>query len=204
MRFTRICCTLSLLALAGFAAAQEMTMKMAPSSKKTSSADAAYTAKSLASAPKSIAKDAGVARFDKDGKMWTLREAKNGFTCMVIDGDAMCADANSMAFFDAMMSKQPPPDKLGLTYMLSGDNGASNTIPMEAKETADNHWVVTGPHIMIVGPGAKNLGLTEDADPDPSKPYMMWARTPYEHAMIPVGAPKAAAKPMAATPKPAN
>ena len=42
-------------------------MKMAP--KKTGSADAAYIAKALAAAPKSIAKDAGVVRFDKDGKM---------------------------------------------------------------------------------------------------------------------------------------
>lgn len=201
MRFTRICFTLSLLSL-GFATAQEMTMKMAP--KKTSSADAAYIAKATAAAPKSIAKDAGVVNFDKDGKMQTLRESKNGFTCMVIDGDGMCADANSMAFFDAMMNKQPPPDKLGLTYMLTGDNGASNTDPGAAKKTADNHWVVTGPHIMIVGPGAKNLGLTEAADPDPTKPYMMWPGTPYEHAMIPVGPAKPAAKPMAATTKPAN
>ena len=53
---------------------------------------------------------------------------------MVIDGDGMCADANSMAFFDAMMNKQPPPDKLGLTYMLSGDNGASNTDPNGGEE----------------------------------------------------------------------
>ena len=120
---------------------------------------------------------------------------------MVIMGVGMCADANSMAFFDAMMHKQTPPDKLGLTYMLNGDNGASNTDPTAEKKTADNHWIVTGPHIMIVGPGAKTLGLTEDADPDPSKPYMMWAGTPYEHAMIPVGPAKAAAKPM---PKAAN
>jgi hypothetical protein len=27
-------------------------------------------------------------------------------------------------------------------------------------------------------------------DLDPSKPYMMWAGTPYEHAMIPVASPK--------------
>ena len=219
MRFTRICCTLSLLALTGFAAAQDMPgmdmSKTAPSPKKTGAADAAYMAKALASAPKSIAKDAAVVRMAADGSMTTLREGKNGFTCMVIDADAMCADANSMAFFGAMMSKQPPPDKLGLTYMLSGDNGASNTIPMDAKKTADNHWIVTGPHIMIVGPGAKNLGLTEDADPDPTKPYMMWAGTPYEHAMIPVAPakpmmakPMSMAKPMAAKPdamaKPAN
>src|SRR6266700_3653304 len=152
---------------------------MAP--KKTGSADAAYMAKALAGAPKSIAKDAGVARFDKDGKMSTLRESKNGFTCLVMTGDAMCADANSMAFFDAMMKKQTPPDKMGLTYMLSGDNGASNTDPNAQKKTADNHWVVTGPHVMIVGPGAKSLELSETADADPTKPYMMWAGTPYEH-----------------------
>ena len=203
MRFTRNCFVLSILSLAGFAAAQDMDMsKMAP--KKTGSADAAYMAKATAAAPKSIAKDAGVARFDKDGKMSTLRESKNGFTCMVIDAVGMCADANSMAFFDAMMNKKDPPDKIGLTYMLSGDNGASNTDPTAEKKTADNHWVVTGPHVMIVGPGAKSLGLTEAADPDPTKPYMMWAGTPYEHAMIPVGPPKSAAKPMAAMAKPAN
>ena len=197
---TRICLTFSLLALTSAAFTQDMDMsKMAPSPKKAG--DAAYIAKSLSSAPKSIATGAGVARFDKDGKLQTLRESKNGFTCMVIMGVGMCADANSMAFFDAMMHKQTPPDKLGLTYMLNGDNGASNTDPTAEKKTADNHWIVTGPHIMIVGPGAKTLGLTEDADPDPSKPYMMWAGTPYEHAMIPVGPAKAAAKPM---PKAAN
>jgi len=201
MRITRICFALSLLALTCLAAAQEMA-KMAH--KKTGSSDTGYIAKALAAAPKSIAKDAGVARYDKDGKMQTLRESKNGFTCMVIMGDAMCADANSVAFFDAMMKKENPPDKLGLTYMLSGDNGASNTDPMAEKKTADNHWVVTGPHVMVVGPGSKSLELPETADVDPTKPYMMWAGTPYEHAMIPVGPPKpaaAASKPMAAAPK---
>jgi len=197
MCITRICFALSLLALACFAAAQEKEMpKMAP--KKTGSADAGYTAKALAAAPKGIAKDAGVARYDKDGKMETLRESKNGFTCMVITETPMCADANSMAFFDAMMKKETPPDKLGLSYMLAGDKGASNTDPTAEKKTADNHWVVTGPHIMVVGPGSKSLGLPETADADPTKPYMMWAGTPYEHAMIPVGAAKSAANPMAA------
>ena len=202
MRSIRICFALSFFALTCFAAAQEKDMaKMAP--KKTGSSDAGYTAKSLAAAPKAIAKDAGVARFEKDGTMKALRESKNGFTCMVIMGAAMCADANSVAFFDAMMKKENPPDKLGLTYMLGGDNGASNTDPTAEKKTADNHWVVTGSHVMIVGPGAKSLGLPETADVDPTKPYMMWAGTPYEHAMIPVGPakPAAASKPMAAAPK---
>ena len=61
-------------------------------------------------------------------------------------------------------------------------------------KTADNHWVQTGSHVMIVGPGAKALGLPSSPDPDPTKPYMMWVGTPYEHAMIPVAGAKSAAK----------
>ena len=148
--------------------------------------DAAYIAKALSAAPPGVAKGAGVARIDKDGKMQTLRESKNGFTCLVMAGNIMCADANSMAFFDAVMKKQAPPTKIGLAYMLRGDQGASNTDPSATKKTADNHWVVTGPHIMIVGAGVKDLGLPDSADADPTKPYVMWANTPYAHAMIPV------------------
>jgi hypothetical protein len=148
--------------------------------------DAEYTSLALSAAPKAVAKDAAVVRADKDGRMRTLRQGKNGFSCMILGGNKMCADANSMEFFDAVMKHQAPPDKLGLAYMLAGDDGASNTDPYAATKTADNHWIVTGPHIMVVGPQSKTLGLTEAPDADPSRPYMMWAGTPYEHAMIPV------------------
>jgi hypothetical protein len=180
--------------MAGLALAQPSAPAKAEA-KKTGSSDAAYIAKALTAAPPGVAKGAGVARIDKDGNMQTLRESKNGFTCMVMLGNIMCADANSMAFFGAAMKQQPPPDKLGLTYMLRGDQGASNTDPSATKKTADNHWVVTGPHIMIVGPGVKDLGLPTTPDADPLKPYIMWANTPYAHAMIPVagGAAHAAA-----------
>ena len=40
---------------------------------------------------------------------------------------------------------------------------------------------------MILGAAAKSMGLPDSADPDPSKPYLMWPNTPYAHAMIPVG-----------------
>jgi hypothetical protein len=140
-----------------------------------------------------------VARIDKDGKMELLRPSKNGFTCLVMAGDIMCADANSMAFFGAAMKKQAPPDKLGITYMLRGDRGASNTDPTATARTVENHWVVTGPHLMIVGAAVKDLALPDSADADPTKPYLMWANTPYAHAMIPVGresgAPTAAKAP---------
>lgn len=167
---------------------------------KAKSSDAQYIAQALSAAPKGVAKDASVVRMDKDGKMTTLKSGKNGFMCMVVGTDKMCADANSMAFFDAWMKHQPPPDKLGLTYMLRGDDGASNTDPYATAKTADNHWVVTGPHVMVVGAGSKSLGLPESADADPTKPYMMWAGTPYEHAMIPVGSAPVTAKPAAAKP----
>jgi len=167
------------------------------SAQKTPS-DAEYIAQALSAAPEAVAKAAAVVRMEKDGKITTLREGKNGFSCMVIGGgEKMCADANSMEFFDAWAKHQPPPNKLGLTYMLSGyDVGGSNTDPYAMSKTADNHWVVTGPHVMIVGPASKSLGLTSTTDVDPAKPYMMWVGTPYEHAMIPVGSDKSQRKPV--------
>jgi hypothetical protein len=194
MRMSRILVAVTVsLALASFVFAQEKTSgKMMH--KKAEISDSAYTAQALSAAPKAIAKDAGVVRMDADGKMKTLRESKNGFTCMVMATDKMCNDANSMEFFGAMMKGETPSDKVGISYMLAGDQGASNTDPKATGKTADNHWVVTGPHIMVTGTASKSLGYTETADADPSKPYMMWAGTPYEHAMIPLGGSKPMAK----------
>jgi hypothetical protein len=194
MRISRILVAVTVsLALASFVFAQEKTSgKMMH--KKAEISDSAYTAQALSAAPKAIAKDAGVVRMDADGKMKTLRESKNGFTCMVMATDKMCNDANSMEFFGAMMKGETPSDKVGISYMLAGDQGASNTDPKATGKTADNHWVVTGPHIMVTGTASKSLGYTETADADPSKPYMMWAGTPYEHAMIPLGGSKPMAK----------
>jgi len=154
---------------------------------KNEMTDGEYTAKALSAAPTSVADAAAVVRVQNDGSMKTIREGKNGFTCLVMGTDKMCNDANSMEFIHALMNKQAPPDKIGISYMLAGDEGASNTDPYATGKTTDNHWVVTGPHLMLFGPASKTLGYTEAKDPDPTKPYMMWAGTPYEHAMIPVG-----------------
>jgi hypothetical protein len=171
---------ISILGMLGIVAAQK--------AKEVS--DAEYTKQALSAAPKDIAKDAGIIRVSADGSMKTLRESKNGFTCLVMGTDKMCNDANSMEFLHAMMNHQPPPDKLGISYMLAGDDGASNTDPYATGKTASNHWIVTGPHIMLFGPPSKLLGYPETADADPTKPYMMWVGTPYEHAMIPVASSK--------------
>jgi hypothetical protein len=152
--------------------------------------DADYIKAALSAAPPAVAKDAAVVRMADDGAMHTLRKGSNGFTCLIMGTDKMCNDVNSMEFLHAMMKKEPPPNKVGISYMLAGDVGASNTDPFATGKTADNHWIVTGPHIMVFGPPAKTLGYSEAKDPDPNRPYMMWVGTPYEHAMVPVGPPK--------------
>lgn len=171
--------TVSLLLIAATADTQQKQMS-----------DSEYIAQALSAAPEAVAKGAAVVRMEKNGSMRTLRAGKNEFTCMLMGTDKMCNDRNSMEFIHAVMKHMPPPDKVGISYMLAGDQGASNTDPYAASKTASNHWIVTGSHIMVFGPPSKALGYTEAQDPDPSKPYMMWAGTPYEHAMIPVAAPK--------------
>jgi hypothetical protein len=149
--------------------------------------DSDYVAKLMTAAPASVVKGATIIQMQKTGTPRTLQTGTNGFTCMIAGAnDAMCADSNAMEWAHAWMTHSAPPDKVGFVYMLAGDNGASNTDPYATAQTADNHWVKTGPHVMIVGPSAKTLGYPMTPDADPSKPYVMWAGTPYAHVMIPV------------------
>ena len=71
--------------------------------------------------------------------------------------------------------------------MLKGDQGVSNTDPHATMETADNNWIKTGPHVMIVGAEAKTMMKVypRDAKADPTTAYVMWPDTPYEHLMFP-------------------
>jgi hypothetical protein len=88
--------------------------------------------------------------------MRTLQQGTNDFTCMVMvggGGTPMCADKNAMAWLHAVVSHGTPPNSTGFIYMLGGDEGASNTDPYATEQTASNHWVKTGPHVMIVGCG---------------------------------------------------
>jgi hypothetical protein len=151
--------------------------------------DASLIKQAAAAAPAAISKDATIVAMSDDMKMRTLRKGTNGFTCM-LEGpgpDAMCADQNAMAWFDAYMNKKDPPkDKIGFVYMLTGDNGASNTDPFAEKATPTNNWVKTGPHVMIVGGKGMTSAYPHDAKADPTKPYVMWPGTPYEHVMLPV------------------
>ena len=144
-------------------------------------------------APASVAKDATFIAMEADGSMRTLRQGTNGFTCMADNPetpgpDPMCFDANSMAWVHAWVHHEAPPaGRVGFMYMLAGGTDASNTDPYATKPTAENHWISTGPHIMIVGADpAFYDAYPKSANPDTSVPYVMWAGTPYQHLMAPV------------------
>jgi hypothetical protein len=150
--------------------------------------DAELIAKLSTAAPPDLVKDATILQMGANGETKTIREGTNGWTCMDPGTEPMCADKGAMEWVKAWQSKGPAPEKLGFIYMLRGDNGASNTDPYATGETADNNWIKTGPHVMIVGAQAKammqNYPRTAKADPD--RPYVMWPGTPYEHLMLPV------------------
>lgn len=147
----------------------------------------------MTAAPAKVGKDATIVAMQADGSMRTLKEGTNGFTCMPDNPetpgpDPMCMDKNSMDWVNAWVShKTPSPGKVGLMYMLSGGTDASNTDPFAAKPEPGNHWVETGPHVMIVGAGDDfYASYPGNADPDTASPYVMWADTPYRHLMVPV------------------
>ena len=99
----------------------------------------------------------------------------------------MCFDANAAKWADAWIHHKPPPAGVaGVMYMLEGGTDASNIDPYATKPTADNDWVKTGPHVMIVGSKEILAGHPSGAKPDTSVPYVMWAGTPYAHLMVPM------------------
>ena len=155
--------------------------------------DAVLIAGAMTAAPKKVAENATIVAPDSKGGMRTLRKGTNGFTCMPDNPatpgpDPMCWDKNAGAWIDAYLNhKTPPAGSMGLMYMLAGGTDASNTDPYAAKPTATNHWIKTGPHIMIVGADASFYDTyPKDAEPDTKTPYVMWAGTPYQHLMAPI------------------
>lgn len=155
--------------------------------------DAQLITSALSAAPAGVAKGAKVVAMNADGTMRTLRDGNNGFTCMPDEPstpgpDPMCLDQASMGFIHALLTHAAPPaGQVGLMYMLAGGTDASNTDPYSKQPSAKDHWIKTGPHLMIAGADAAFYdAYPKQADPDTSKPYVMWAGTPYQHLMVPV------------------
>ncbi|QYJ76064.1 MULTISPECIES: hypothetical protein [Shewanella] len=121
-----------------------------------------------------------------------LQQGSSNYTCFPtppsLQGKApMCMDGPWMMWADAWSNKKPFQAKsIGISYMLAGDGGASNTDPFAEGKTDDNQWIVEGPHLMIITPDAALLDSLP-TDPYEGGPYVMWKGTPYAHIMVPVG-----------------
>jgi len=160
---------------------------------KPAKTDKQLIASARSAAPANVAKGATIVAMEADGKMRTLFNGTNGFTCMPDNPatpgpDSMCMDKNALEWAMAWVGhKTPPAGKVGFMYMLAGGTDASNTDPYASKPEPGNHWIKTGPHVMIVGADTSYYDLyPKSADPDTSQPYVMWAGTPYMHLMAPV------------------
>jgi hypothetical protein len=153
--------------------------------------EAAYLAKVKTAAPEQIIAKATIVMPMKDGKQMSLQTGSNGYTCLIDPtGTPLCADENAMEWRTAVAAKAAPPNKIGFIYMLAGDTGTSNH---DASQRASHqHWVQTGPHVMVVGPMVRDMsGYSRAADvADATQPYAMFPGTPYEHLMLPVTAAK--------------
>jgi hypothetical protein len=168
-------------------------MQHGAQSMKAKPTDEQLIASAMKAAPAEVAKNATIVVPDADGKMRSLRKGTNAFTCMPDNPetpgpDPMCWDKNADGWLNAYLGhKTPPSGKVGLIYMLAGGTDASNTDPYAAKPSATNHWIKTGPHIMIVGADAAFYdSYPKDVDPNTKSPYVMWAGTPYQHLMAPI------------------
>jgi hypothetical protein len=155
--------------------------------------DAAVIRSAMSAAPTALSRNATVVNMAADGKTVVVRKGTNGWTCMpdspaTPGPDPMCWDKHADGWVQAWIGhKTPPAGKVGLMYMLEGGTDASNTDPYAEKPAAGNHWIKTGPHIMIVGADKSFYdGYPRNADPDTAVPYVMWSGTPYEHLMAPV------------------
>ena len=163
-----------------------------PAAKLARAGDSELIKSAESAAPAAIAAGAAIYAVGADGKMKTLRKGTNGFWCMpdspaTPGPDPMCGDANAMEWAMAWIGKKDPPKgKVGFMYMLAGGTDASNTDPYATAPAADNNWVKTGPHVMVMNAMDMMAGYPAEAKPDTSKPYVMWAGTPYQHLMMPV------------------
>ena len=169
------------------------TMNAQAAKGKKAPTDKQLIASAMSAAPTNVGNGATVMVMEADGKMRTIRQGRNGFTCMPDNPatpglDPMCMDKNAMEWVHAWVAHaSPAPGKIGFMYMLAGGTDASNTDPYAAKPEPNNNWIKTGPHVMIVGADASFYDMyPKDAKPDTSVPYVMWAGTPYQHLMAPV------------------
>jgi len=85
---------------------------------------------------------------------------------------------------------EPPKGKVGFGYMLQGGTTPSNVDPFATKPPEGMKWMQEPPHVMVLNYGGEEA-IKDYPRPgemaDMTRPWVMWAGSPYEHLMIPVG-----------------
>ena len=101
------------------------------------------------------------------------------------DGAPMCNDAVWMKMMQAMGAGADfQAEGVGISYMLQGDAGVSNSDPMHPMGKDAPDFIKEGAHLMIILPREMLKGITDD--PHAGGPYVMWGDTPYAHIMVPI------------------
>lgn len=121
----------------------------------------------------------------------TIRQGTNGWVCVPGNPGTrhnfpVCSDEMWLEMFDAISNRRSPViSRVGISYMLQGGGGTSNTDPYANGPTADNEWMESGPpHVMMVFPDPAVLdGIS--TDPKNGGPWVMWRDTPYPVLIIP-------------------
>jgi len=186
----------TLLLLVVVSAGQAMAQKkhgMGGASKMTRAQKLAFAMSALVP---EIARHATVMDMTDMSKPKQLRAGTNGWICYAMilgtNNEAMCLDKQWQNWAAAWMNKtEPKIEGTGIAYMLRGDNGGSNTDPYAMGPTADNQWVKSPPHIMVLYSDPKMLDAYP-TDPKSGGPWVMWKGTPYAHVMVPVSPTKPA------------
>lgn len=143
-------------------------------------------ARAMSAAPMMVSGEATIV--DDEGNV--LREGSNGWVCapnvFPNDGYPMCVDEVWQGWVEAFKAGEDfSTDRIGISYMLKGDGGTSNSDPMHPNPQEAEDFIQEGPHLMIVVPREMLEGITDD--PYSGDPYVMWKDTPYAHIMVPVG-----------------
>lgn len=154
--------------------------------------DSAVIASATSAAPPGIAAAASVMVVRT---MRIVRRGTNSWTCMpdnpsVPGNMPMCSDPASIEWANAFRARQAPPlgRPIGISYLLQGTWFPSVRDPY-VKPAPGMSGVSTGPMLMIVNvPRTALAGYPHDAA-NPGQPFVMYAGTPYEHLMVPVGSP---------------
>ncbi len=146
--------------------------------------NAELIAKAESAAPAAISKGATIMYRGE-----TLRKGSNGWVCMPEtlpdDNAPMCNDEVWMNMMQAVGTKAPfSTEKMGLSYMLQGDGGVSNSTPYHANHSQADDFIKEGPHLMLILPKKMLRGMSDDHTS--GAPYVMWKDTPYAHIMIPI------------------